>query len=143
MTIALFLDDGLDAIDLDAAGGLKDDKTLQTAITLSLFTDARAPKHLSLEPDERRGFMGSELGSRLWLFFREPLTTGTVAGIRQAAEDCLAWLVEDKVAKAVTVEAIRLSRTRVRLAVTVERSDALPWRGVWEATAAGVQPGAH
>lgn len=92
---------------------LQDDSSLQTAVILSLFTDARASDDDVLPPgtvDKRGSWMdsfpdveGDKLGSRLWLLDRAKLTQDTVDKARFYCEEALAWLVTDGIAKAVTV----------------------------------------
>jgi len=86
---------------------LEDDSQLFTAIMLCVFTDRRAREDDDLpgDGDDRRGWWGdfvdvrddngeTELGSLLWLYERAALTDATVAGMKDAVEDCLVPLTE-------------------------------------------------
>ncbi len=93
-------------------GDLKTDKDLETAITISLFSDRRARSDDPLEPNEsRRGWWGDtfaeidkdQFGSRLWLLRREKITDSVLERARQYAEESVRWLIEDKVAEYVIV----------------------------------------
>jgi phage gp46-like protein len=87
--------------------GLGVDRDLQTAVILSLFTDAVAREDDVL-PDlseDRRGWWGTwqapeqlELGSRLWLLSRAPATEETRRAAEEYAAEALAWLLDDEVA---------------------------------------------
>lgn len=134
-------------------GDLAADDGLATAITISLFTDARArtddPVPAGSDP---RGWWGDaynddpddRIGSRLWTLAREKLTAATALRARDMVREALAWLVKDQVASAVDVEVTLYTPDAVRptgamlIAVTVTRPDG-PARQrydfVWDATA--------
>lgn len=125
------------------------DQGLYTAVALSLFTDARAGADdvLPGEESDRRGWWadgfadiaGDRIGSRLWLLGREKHLPGVAATARRYAEEALAWLVADGIARAVAVQAELAPGGRLDLAVTIERpSGAAPltYRYVWEALSA-------
>ncbi len=98
---------------------LTSDDGLDTAVILSLFTDATALADDTVPGADRRGWWadmfadpsagsgqaGDRIGSRLWLLVREKLTHETVNRVRAYCEEALAWLVRDGVAKEVTVTA--------------------------------------
>lgn len=106
---AFAADLALDGQDLLNEGGLR------TAVILSLFTDrrARADDDLPEAGADRRGWWADALaegedgpiGSRLWLLEREKQLPSVVARAREYAEEALAWLVRDRIASAVAVEA--------------------------------------
>jgi len=86
------------------------DESLQTAVRLSLFCDARAaPGDVlpSLEAD-RRGWwaaqFGTAPGSRLWLLARAKRTPETLEAARAYALEALQWLTKDGVAQSVEVQ---------------------------------------
>lgn len=92
---------------------------LQTAIILSLFTDARADRDakLPLQQTDRRGWVGDEFmtatqgaraeawGSALWLIYISKVTPDVLERARFAAQEALAWLVRDGIASRVVVTA--------------------------------------
>ncbi len=111
-----------------AGAGLEEDDGLETAVLLSLFTDRRAAEDDPLPgvSDDRRGWWadqyqdvaGDKTGSRLWLIAREKQTASVLVRAQEYAEEALAWLVQDGIARAVTVTA-QIVRTGV-LGLTVE-----------------------
>ncbi len=111
---------------------LADDGGLHTAILLSLFCDRRAAEddEIPAGDGDRRGWWadqfgeidGDEFGSKLWLLDRSKLSARTVERAKRYAEDALRWLVEDGVAKSVTVTAEAVpTESRIEIGVTVIR----------------------
>lgn len=149
------------AADLLLAGGeLARDEGLRTAILLSLFSDARAPIGAELPEAgaDRRGWWGDAfaaeevrseadaLGSTLWLLERGKALAGATEQARRAAEDALGWLIRDRVASKVLVEAALIgtspSSRGLALGVVLERPDG-PGRQrfdfVWQASTGDFQ----
>lgn len=131
MDIALKYDPDTKIFDLALDGGdLATDEGLETAVVLSLFTDRRALPEDRL-PDgtaDRRGWWADAYserphGSRLWLLYREKELEEVLRRAQTYAQEALAWLVEDAVAKAVQVEAIHLRRGVLQLRIGIERGD--------------------
>ena len=93
---------------------LATDDGLETAVILSLFTDARARDDDTLLPGQtdRRGWWadaypvvaGDSFGSRLWLLRRSKQLQESLTKAREYAEEALAWMVEDGAASKVEVE---------------------------------------
>jgi phage gp46-like protein len=86
------------------------DPGLETAVIISLFTDNRAGENDELPATEtdRRGWWGNdlegeEIGSRLWLLFRQKQMQSVVRRAEEYAQAALKWLIEDKVARTVKV----------------------------------------
>lgn len=110
------------------------DDGLESAVLVSLFTDRRASiEQLRAGDDKRdlRGWWGDfnpsvdgdRTGSLLWLLAREKQTRETLARARQYAEQALAWMTDDKVARAVTV-ATEYARMGVMLiGIDIDRPD--------------------
>jgi phage gp46-like protein len=99
---------------LDGAD-LQSDASLTTAVLISVFTDQTAapddiiPDAPPGQPGDPRGWWGDEgatypIGSRLWLYGRAKQTEATLNGVQDAIQSSLQWLVDDKVAAAVTVK---------------------------------------
>lgn len=129
--IALKFDTALGGYDLALSSGsvgpdLATDDGMDTAIAISLFSDARArpddrlPGSGSPGLDDpgaaglaRRGWWGDGLsdidgdrtGSRLWLLGREKMTPELLNRIRDYTTEALDWLVADGVARTVAVAA--------------------------------------
>lgn len=132
--------------DLVLAGqDLARDDGLESAVLVSLFTDRRAtPEQIRAGEDraELRGWWGDfnppadgdKTGSLLWLLRREKQTRETLARARQYAEQALAWMLEDRVAAAVTVATEYLSMGVMRIVVDIDRpdSDRLTYRYDYE-----------
>ena len=91
-------------------GDLVTDRDLETAVLISLFTDRRASDD-DVVPDgtdDRRGcWMDAlseiPLGSRIWLLNREKVIPPTVAALKEYIEEALQWLLDQHIARAVTV----------------------------------------
>lgn len=126
------------------SGDLVEETSLQTALLLSLFTDARASAE-QLERfggDQPRGWWGDahskidgdQFGSLLWLLEREVDTTETLNRAREFASQAVAWIVDQGLAASVDVEAEYLSAGVLALRVSPQRA-ALPrerFAFVWE-----------
>lgn len=110
------------------------DDGLETAVILSLFTDARASDDdpLPFGESDRRGWWADafpsvdrdRIGSRLWLLRREKQTQDTLNRAREYAEEALAWLVADGVARSVEVESFIVRNGVLGLSVVIQRPDA-------------------
>lgn len=147
MDILLAFDERLLMGDISQIGAdLAGDDGLRTAVVISLFTDRRAEADDELPAGEtdRRGWWGDLLadiegdwiGSRRWLYVREKQTAETARKIREADEEALAWLVEDGIAAAVTVETEWLGRGLLgeRIVITRPAGDPVEFRfnHLWE-----------
>ncbi|MBF0248043.1 MAG: phage GP46 family protein [Alphaproteobacteria bacterium] len=148
MDILLAFDETLLAGDIRLVGAdLEADDGLKTAVVISIFTDARAQADDEL-PDgqtDPRGWWGDmladidadKIGSRRWLYQREKQTAETARKIREADEEALAWLVDDGIAKQVTVETEWIGRGILgeRILVTKPDGDVVEYRfnHLWEA----------
>lgn len=93
---------------------LENDNGLETAVILSLFTDAQARDDdaLPVGQTDRRGWWadvytdhsGDRFGSRFWLLLPSKQLHQALVEARDFAEEALAWMVEDGVALRVAVE---------------------------------------
>lgn len=113
------------------AYSLELEPTLQTAIILSLFTDARASvdDKLPLNETNRRGWVGDEFmsdgfsdradnwGNLLWLCYIGKVTENVLEFARFTAAESLAWLKRDGIASRVTVTTLWTGEASDRLAV--------------------------
>lgn len=99
---------------LIAPPGMATDHNLETAVMLSLWTDASAHADDVIPDgtDDRRGWWGNwqrpeeiELGSRLWLLEREKSTEETRRRAEEYAAEALQWMLDDHVAIRVDVAA--------------------------------------
>lgn len=132
--IALFWDAEAVAADLSLVDGdLATEAGLKTAVILSLFTDRRArpDDRLPQEGADRRGWWGDvagrdaddEIGSRLWLLSREKQTAQVVAKAREYALEALAWMLRDRVAVSIEVEAEITRPGVLGLGIAITRPD--------------------
>ena len=149
--IQLILDENDYLGDFVVAGNdLAVDQGLETAVIVSLFTDARAPDGSDLPDgsDDRRGWWGDSVsndendttGSLLWLLNREKQTTQVLRRAEQYAKEALQWMLDDKVASDVTVEAEIVSQGVLGIGIQIQRptGDAVQYRYeyAWEQQAA-------
>ncbi|QCO04182.1 phage GP46 family protein [Azospirillum argentinense] len=122
---------------------------LVRAVLMSLFTWARAQPGDVLPADRRMGWWGDtyptvagdRIGSRLWLLSREKLLPETLRRAREYAEEALAWLVTDGVARRVEVTADRRGTDGLTLTCRIWRRDGPPvdlrFDDAWEAITNG------
>ncbi|WP_451998988.1 phage GP46 family protein [Azospirillum argentinense] len=122
---------------------------LVRAVLMSLFTWARAQPGDVLPADRRMGWWGDTyptvagdcIGSRLWLLSREKLLPETLRRAREYAEEALAWLVTDGVARRVEVTADRRGADGLTLTCRIWRRDGTPvdlrFDDAWEAITNG------
>ena len=115
------------AVRLDAVGelpgtGLAADRDLETAVLISLFTDAAAGPDDG--QDDARGWWGdATIGSRLWLRQRSKQLPGTLALAKADIEGALGWLISDGVATAVEVETEWKAGGMLAARIVVRRQD--------------------
>ena len=90
---------------------LEETEGYDTAILISLFTDARAALEEVGNALNQRGWWGSitryfdtEVGSKLWLFEQSRLTENVKLRIGDTVRRSLRWFVEDDIFEAVQVE---------------------------------------
>jgi len=130
-------------------GDLVREPGLKTAVMISLFTDRRAGANDVLDnPNDKRGWWGDlipdsgdRIGSKLWQHERSKVTQETILGVKKAIEECLKWMVEDRVAKKieVTVEKFgdvgnyRLGAT-IKIYKSINGEEEIKFDDLWEAT---------
>lgn len=110
------------------------DEGLETSVLLSMFTDRRAEDGEPVPGSEsdRRGWWadeflespGDRMGSRRWLLSRAAMRRGIEEREVAYTEQGLRWMLEDRVASSVDVEATR-SGDRLETRVRIQR----PGRG--------------
>lgn len=111
----------LDGSDFASAEGF------ETALPVSLFTDARAPASSVPDPLRRRGWFGNlleadldfELGGLLWLFEQSRLTPGILNRVRLSALGSLQWLIDDSAAREVEVTAVQPELRGIRITIRI------------------------
>lgn len=114
----------LDGFDLDR------DEGLESAVIVSLFTDARClPEQLPDADENPRGYWGDSYatedgdntGSLLWLLKREKQVNRVLNRARDYCEQALAWMVRDKLASKVIVTTEYLSSGVLLIRVQIYR----------------------
>lgn len=104
------------------AGDVDRDPTLETAVSISLFTDKRANADDALPSNSQnlRGFWGdSSLGSRLWLLSRSKNVERVQEMAKFYALEALAWMVEDGVCTKITADVTRSGTYSINIKIQV------------------------
>ena len=122
--------------DIDFQGGdIAKTYTFDTALYMSIFCEVRAKSWEIQNPLHRSGHFtnqfseveGYEVGSKLWLFITRARNTAQNAEvIKNACQDGLAWLVQDKIIKNYTVEVIRnTSQIQINIELQIGETETL------------------
>lgn len=127
--IGLFLSDKLFDLKIEN-GDLTGDNGLETAISISLFTDKRVGDE-ELPPLEKnkKGWWGDmfpdvdqdQIGSRLWLLNREKRTTEVLRRAEDYVTEALKWLIDDGVASSTSTVATYDQNKHLQLDVVITR----------------------
>jgi len=126
-------------------GDLANEDGFDTAIWVSLLTDARAPESKVLRPENRRGWIGNtaslvenrDLGGLFWLVEQRRLTQDTLNETIGYVRQALAWFVEDGIAVNVAVSGEIVPRSGIRLAVSITSKEGVTetrYFNIWEVT---------
>lgn len=110
------------------------DDGLQSSVIISLFTDRRADGEqlpAELPQDDKRGYWGDvrtevagdQTGSLLWLLAREKQTPQTMSRAVQYCRAALAWMLEDKIAARIDVDAEFIATGWMLLIVDIYKPD--------------------
>ena len=118
----------------------------ETAIATSYFTDSRAPSVQVQAAQNRRGWVGNilyadierELGGLLWVLDQARITDDTLNLAKTFAQDSLAWMVEDGIARnvAVSVEKAGYRTIKILTNVTTLDNTVLRYVTLWKNTGA-------
>ena len=116
----------------------------ETAIIVSLFTDDRAPASNVATAFSRRGWVGNiltadvgrGLGSILWLYEQSRITRDIINQIEVAANNCLAWMVEDGIAKSVSASVANVTAKGVsfNIEITTVTGETKSYSILWDNT---------
>jgi phage gp46-like protein len=106
-------------------GDLASGSDLQTAVLLSLFTDARVDDYVAPPPSgapDRRGcwtdaYTGYQIGSRFWTRMRLVKNQFTLNLIQTDAQDALGWLISDGVVASFDIQAAWINKTMIGLSI--------------------------
>ena len=130
--LAISWNNRLGAGDICVVGAdLLADDTLETAVIISLFTDARVREDELPEGHYwRRGWWGDAVddepdvtGSKLWTLRRSKATPELLVRARAFCREALRWMIRDGVAVAVNVETNYLSPGVMQIFVGVVEPD--------------------
>lgn len=129
--IGLFIENNCFDLQIDDSD-LKADNGLETAVAISLFTDARvSDDDLPFLETEKRGWWGDmfpdvdldKIGSRLWTLDRSKITTETLRRSEELAKESLNWMVEDGLADAITIESEYNDNKHLIINIEIARPD--------------------
>lgn len=103
----------------------------ESAIPVSLFTDARAPASVVSEPVNRRGWMGNlrsiglnrQLGGLLWVYEQGRITEDTLNGVNREVERSLQWMVQDGIVNNISVNVGVINNRSIRVLITLTGID--------------------
>lgn len=111
--------------------GMHPQQKLARAVIISIFAWRRAHDDDDLPAQTRNGWWGDsyadiagdQIGSRLWLLSRSKLTQDTLARAREYVEESLAWLLEDRIARDVSVDVGKSGIDTMVITVVVTKPD--------------------
>jgi phage gp46-like protein len=141
--------DNLDQIcDLpQVAGRIDTDEGFETAVLISLFTDAPAEDGDYLPNPELKGgwwgdsypdIEGDKMGSRLWIVTKGKLTADANRKAEKYAERALQWMIDDGVAQTVQASSTFLvdggKKIGITLGVQIQKPEEVAprWARLWE-----------
>lgn len=93
----------------------------ETAIPVSLFTDARVEGHIVQNALYRRGWVGNilfveierQLGSSLWTLDQARVSDDTINNARVASQECLQWMIDDDILSSIFIDVVQESKDRI------------------------------
>ena len=136
MDITLVWDTVSGTADIAMSGvGLQVGNDLQTAVIISLFTDAQAdPGDIVYDTDPRGWWADTyaayedpaltslpddRIGSKIWQAFARPRNQDTLNWLQDQATQALAWMLTDGVASSVSVQPLFTSSGGIGAVVTI------------------------
>jgi len=98
-------------VDIGQNGDLVISDDMSTALTVSLFSDARTTAEQISQPEKRRGWLGDNAspvqdrlyGSTLWLLEQKRLLQSTLNDAVNSVNLALNWMIEDGILQDVSV----------------------------------------
>jgi len=108
-------------------GDIKAVNSFETAIYVSLFSDARADSNEVFLPQARRGWIGDlntpieglQYGSKLWLIMQERLTQNVLNKAVNYARLSLQWLIDQGQCEFVDVSGEIIPSQGIKLNITI------------------------
>ena len=140
--IKLFFENGSFDIGIEDGDFIAEDG-FDTAIWVSLFTDARADESQVVLPENRRGWMGNlanderQLGGLLWLVEQRRLNQDTLNETIDYARKSLIWFIEDGLATQLNVTGEIVPRSGISLTMiitSVKGVTSTHYVNLWELT---------
>jgi len=127
---------------------LNSDESLKTAITISLYSDARAQAGTTVaDPTDLRGWWGDSyadvpgdvFGSRIWTLLGEKVTPDLLTRLDELIHEALQWLIDDNWISGIEVELEILAPGIVGAKIGVLRPGAstVSPLGLWEVSLNG------
>lgn len=141
MTVVLKYDNDKQRADLVLENGhFKVDDGLETAVSISLFTERRlADDDLDPGATYHGGwwgdtFTGDKIGSRLWKLRNKVATEANVALAKTYMLEALQWMIDDAVASRIEVTTSRGTTVQdLRFTINIySPGEASPWSRTWE-----------
>jgi len=129
MTDVKLVQDDFGVFDISVADGqIEIEDGFETAIWISLFTDARAPESLVPLPQWRRGWPGNivspvegrDLGGLLWLIDQRRLTQRTLNEAIDYSRKSLLWFLEDGLVRDILVNGQIIAGNGIQISVTLQ-----------------------
>lgn len=111
------------------------DDGLESAVWLSLFTDARAREEDGVpEGEPRRGWWAANVGSRLWTLLPARQTQETRLKAKGYCEEALQWLLDNSIASRVEVacEWVRDGVLGIRIEITKADGTVVRYEFTWD-----------
>ena len=129
--IALILKDN--CFDLGITGDdLTPDNGLETAVTISLFTDKRVTdEELPFPETNKRGWWGDmfpeidqdQIGSRVWTLDRSKILNETLNRMNELCKESLNWMIEDGIAGEIAISSEYNESKHMITTVNISRPD--------------------
>jgi len=140
--IGLFLSENGFDLAVDENDLLPDDG-LETAVSISLFTDKRVTdEQLPSMETSKRGWWGDmfpdvnqdKIGSRLWTLEREKRTNEVLRRSEELSKESLTWMIEDGLADAVIIKSEYNGDGHLLIYVEIQKpdGDSARFRVLWE-----------
>lgn len=114
-------------ISIDTNGDILTDDFFDTSLLYSLLGERRANASEVVDPQLRRGWIGSEgktfeNGSKLWLFEQARVTRTNLNRINDESRKALQWLVDDGLAVSIDEITSTVKNGKITLSITIRRS---------------------
>ena len=122
---------------------LKADNGLETAVAISLFTDARvSDEELPEFENFKRGWWGDmypdidldKIGSRLWTIDRSKVTVETLRRSEELCKESLNWMIEDGLADEIIInsEYNDIKQLIINIEITKPDDETIRFSVLWD-----------